>query len=74
MEQRPDMTITVNSDAITKIYKIAIVYYSDSIERVFVDINLLSICSLLLSRFLPLSDIFVFFPIQMHGRPKLTLP
>ena len=23
---------------------------------------------------LPSNDIFLFFPIQMHGRPKLTLP
>ena len=37
------------------------------------DNPLLSICSYLAS-FLPLHDIFLFFPIQMHGRPKLTLP
>ena len=39
---------------------------------IFININLLSICSFLAS-FLPLNDIFLFFPIQMHGRPKLTL-
>ena len=41
-------------------------------QNIFININLLSICSFLAS-FLPLNDIFLFFPIQMHGRPKLTL-
>ena len=40
-------------------------------QNIFININLLSICSFLAS-FLPLNDIFLFFPIQMHGRPKLT--
>ena len=42
-------------------------------QNIFININLLSICSFLAS-FLPLNDISLFFPIQMHGRPKLTLP
>ena len=41
--------------------------------NIFINMNILSICSFLAS-FLPLNDIFLFFPIQMHGRPKLTLP
>ena len=41
-------------------------------QNIFININLLSICSFLAS-FLQLNDIFLFFPIQMHGRPKLTL-
>ena len=42
-------------------------------QNIFININILSIC-LFLASFLPLNDIFLFFPIQMHGRPKLTLP
>ena len=42
-------------------------------QNIFININLLSICSFLAS-FLPFNDIFLFLPIQMHGRPKLTLP
>ena len=41
-------------------------------EIIFINKNLLSICSFLAS-FLSLNDIFLSFPIQMHGRPKLTL-
>ena len=41
-------------------------------QNIFININLLSICSFLAS-FLPLNDIFLFFPIQMNGWPKLTL-
>ena len=33
-----------------------------------------SVHLLIPSKFLPLNDISLFFPIQMHGRPKLTLP
>ena len=33
-----------------------------------------SVHLLIPSKFLPLNDIFQFFPIQMHGRPTLTLP
>ena len=33
-----------------------------------------SVHLLITSKFLPLIDIFLFFPIRMHGRPKLTLP
>ena len=39
-------------------------------QNIFININLLSICSFLAS-FLPLNDIFQFFLLQMHGRPKL---
>ena len=39
-------------------------------QNIFFNINLLSICSFLAS-FLPFY-IFLFFPIPMHGRPKLT--
>ena len=42
-------------------------------EILFININVLFICSFLTS-LLPLNDIFLFFPIQMHGRPMLTLP
>ena len=35
--------------------------------------HFLSIYSFLAS-FLPLNDIFLFYPIQIHGGPKLTLP
>ena len=42
-------------------------------QNVFFNINLLSICSFLAS-FLPFNYIFLFFPIPMQGRPKLTLP
>ena len=42
-------------------------------QNIFININLLSICSFL-AGFLPLNDIFLLFPIQMHGRPKLTFP
>ena len=42
-------------------------------QNIFLNINLLSICSFLAS-FLPFNYIFLFFPIPMHGRPKLTLP
>ena len=42
-------------------------------QSIFINMNILSICSFLAS-FLPLIDIFLFFPIQMPGRPKLTLP
>ena len=42
-------------------------------QNIFLNINLLSICSFLAS-FLPFNYIFLFFPIQKHGRPKLTLP
>ena len=41
-------------------------------QNIFLNINLLSICSFLAS-FLPFNYIFLFFPIPMHGRPKLTL-
>ena len=33
-----------------------------------------SVHSLIPSKFLPLNGIFLSFPIQMHGRPKLTMP
>ena len=42
-------------------------------QNIFINMNILSICSFLAS-FLPFIDIFQFFAIQMHGRPKLTLP
>ena len=42
-------------------------------QNIFININVLSICSFLAS-FLPLNDIVLFFHIQMHGQPKLTLP
>ena len=42
-------------------------------QNIFLNINLLSICSFLAS-FLPFNYIFLVFPIPMHGRPKLTLP
>ena len=42
-------------------------------QNIFININFLSICSFLGS-FLPLNDIFLFFLIQMHGQPKMTLP
>ena len=42
-------------------------------QNIFINMNILSICSLLAS-FMPVIDIFLFFPIRMHGRPKLTLP
>ena len=42
-------------------------------QNIFININLLSICSFLAS-FLPINDFFLFFPIQMNGRLKLTLP
>ena len=42
-------------------------------QNIFINMNILSICSFL-TRFLRLIDIFLFFPIQMHGRPKLNLP
>ena len=41
-------------------------------QKSFININRLSICSFRAS-FLPLNDIFLFFPIQMLGRPKMTL-
>ena len=41
-------------------------------QNIFLNINLLSICSFLAS-FLPFNYIFLFFPIPMHSRPKLTL-
>ena len=41
-------------------------------QNIFINLNSLSICSFLAS-FLSLNDIFLFFPIQMHGWPKLTL-
>ena len=43
------------------------------VQNIFLNMSILSICSFLAS-FLPLIDIFLFFPIQMHGRPELTLP
>ena len=42
-------------------------------QNIFLNINLLSICSFLAS-FLSFNYIFLFFPIPLHGRPKLTLP
>ena len=39
-------------------------------QNIFININLLSIFSFL-ANFLLLNDILIFFPIQMHGRPKL---
>ena len=41
-------------------------------KNIFLNINSLSICSFLAS-FLPFNYIFLFFPIPMHGRPRLTL-
>ena len=38
--------------------------------KFYININLLSICF----KFYPLNSILPFFPIQMHWRPKLTLP
>ena len=38
-------------------------------QNIFINLNLLSIYSFL-AGFLPLNDIFLYFPIQMHGQLK----